>query len=71
IEALRCVTKVNEEENYEDFISRIVGNPLAVKVKLNDLMDNMDIRRMPEVTEKDLPRINKYLKAYKKLSQLS
>jgi len=67
IDALRCVTKTNEEENYEDFIERIKVNPLAVKVKLNDLRDNMDITRMPAVTEKDLPRLNKYLKAYKAL----
>ena len=61
IEALRCVTKINEEENYEDFIERIKVNPLAVAVKLNDLRDNMDLTRMPEVAEKDLPRLNKYL----------
>ena len=67
ISALRCVTKTNEEENYEQFIQRIKENPLAVRVKLNDLRDNMDITRMPEVTEKDLQRLNKYLKAYREL----
>jgi len=67
IDALRCVTKADEEENYQDFIERIKANPLAIKVKLNDLRDNMDITRMPVVTEKDLQRLNKYLKAYKEL----
>ena len=70
IEALRCVTKINEEENYKDFIERIKVNPLAVAVKLNDLRDNMDLTRMPEVAEKDLPRLNKYLKAYKELEEI-
>jgi (p)ppGpp synthase/HD superfamily hydrolase len=70
IEALRCVTKVSEDEDYEDFINRVKINPLALKVKLNDLRDNMDIRRMPGVLESDLKRLNKYLKAYNELIKL-
>jgi (p)ppGpp synthase/HD superfamily hydrolase len=70
IDAVRCVTKTSEEENYDDFVKRTATNSLAIKVKLNDLTDNMDIRRMPEVTEKDLKRLNKYLKAYKYLESL-
>ncbi|MEO8086744.1 MAG: phosphohydrolase [Bacteroidota bacterium] len=70
IDAISCVTKTSEDENYEDFIERVKSNPLAIKVKLNDLMDNMDIRRMSEVTEKDLMRMNKYLNAYKYLQHL-
>ena len=46
IEALRCLTHA-EEEPYDRYIARIKGNPLAVAVKLNDLTDNMDIRRLP------------------------
>jgi len=64
IEAIRCLTKESENENYESFVDRIKINPLAIRVKLNDLRDNMDISRMPMVTEKDVPRLNKYLKAY-------
>jgi SpoVK/Ycf46/Vps4 family AAA+-type ATPase len=71
IDAVRCVTKKSEDENYDDFVKRTATNPLAIKVKLNDLTDNMDIRRMPEVTEKDLKRLNKYLKAYKYLENLN
>ena len=44
INALRCVTKTSENENYDDFIDRVKKNPLAVAVKINDLTDNMDIR---------------------------
>ena len=36
IDALRCVTKVSEKENYDDFIDRVRKNPLAVAVKIND-----------------------------------
>ena len=67
IDALRCVTKLSENENYDDFIERIKKNPLAVAVKINDLSDNMDIRRLPYLSDKDVKRLKKYLKAYKKL----
>ena len=67
IDALRCVTKVSENENYDDFIERVKQNPLAVAVKINDLSDNMDIRRLPYLSDKDVKRLKKYLKAYKKL----
>ena len=67
IEALRCVTRLSENEPYDSFISRIKGNPLAVAVKLNDLTDNMDIRRLPYISDKDVKRLKKYLKAYKQL----
>ena len=68
IEALRCVTKLSENENYDDFIERVRKNPLAVAVKINDLTDNMDIRRLPYLSDKDVKRLKKYLKAYKKLT---
>ena len=67
INALRCVTKLSENENYDDFIERVKKNPLAVAVKINDLTDNMDIRRLPYLSDKDIKRLKKYLKAYKKL----
>ncbi len=67
IAALRCVTKLSENENYDDFIERVKKNPLAVAVKINDLSDNMDIRRLPYLSDKDVKRLKKYLKAYKRL----
>ena len=70
IAALKCVTKTSDTEDYEAFINRIAKNKLGVKVKLNDLSDNMDIRRMDKVRSKDIKRLNKYLKAHKKLSAL-
>lgn len=69
IAALRCLTKTSENENYEEFIRRVKSNALAVRVKLNDLEDNMDIRRLSVIGEKEAARLNKYLKAYKKLTQ--
>ena len=69
IEALRCVTKLSENEPYDKFIARVKENPLAVAVKLNDLSDNMDISRLKELTEKDFKRLQKYHRAYKELEK--
>lgn len=68
IAALRCVTKLSEDEPYDKFIARVKRNPLAVAVKLNDLSDNMDIRRLPYISDKDVKRLKKYLRAYKQLT---
>ncbi len=68
IDVLRCVTKISENEPYDKFIARVKSNPLAVAVKLNDLSDNMDIRRLPYLSDKDVKRLKKYLRAYKQLT---
>lgn len=64
--AIECLTK-KKSEKYDDYIDRIKENKLAVRVKLNDLTDNMDIKRLSEITEKDIIRLQKYLKTYHKL----
>lgn len=68
IDALRCLTRKDDSEPYDKFIGRVKGNALATAVKLNDLTDNMDIRRLPYISDKDVKRLKKYLKAYKQLS---
>ena len=67
IAALKCMTKLSENENYDDFIEQVKKNPLTTAVKINDLSDNMDIRRLPYLSDKDVKRLKKYLKAYKRL----
>lgn len=47
-------------EDYEDYVRRIADNPLARKVKLADLADNMRLDRIPNPTPKDLERLEKY-----------
>ena len=69
LDALRCVTKLSENEPYDHFIARVQANPLAIAVKLNDLSDNMDIRRLKTLTEKDFIRLQKYHKAYCSLKE--
>ncbi len=63
VQAIGFLTR-RDGETYEDFIRRLAQNPLARKVKLADLEDNMDIRRLPQVTEKDLERLGKYHQAW-------
>ena len=69
IDALRCVTKLSDNEPYDEFIERVKTNPLAVAVKINDLADNMDIRRYKELSDWDVKRLKKYLKAYHELTK--
>jgi len=46
LRALDCVTR-GKGEAYEAFVLRSKANPIARKVKLADLDDNMDIRAWP------------------------
>jgi phage FluMu protein gp41 len=67
LEALDGVTK-REGEAYEDFVKRSAANALSRRVKLADLEDNMDIRRLPKVEERDLARLEKYRRAWESLT---
>lgn len=69
VDAILSVTR-NEDESYDDFIKRCRLNPIGRQVKMHDLEDNMDITRLSQITEKDLPRLNKYLKAHRYLTSL-
>ena len=69
IDALKCVTKLFDDEPYDEFIQRVKSNPLAIAVKINDLTDNMDIRRLNDLSESDFKRLQKYLSAYKELTK--
>ena len=58
-----------DNESYDEYILRLQDNHIAVRVKLNDLTDNMDIRRWDEIQYHDLARLQKYLEAYKLLTE--
>lgn len=68
IAALKCVTKLSEDENYEDFISRVLTNPVATQVKKNDLIHNLNLYRLNIITDMDVVRIRKYVQAYERLT---
>jgi (p)ppGpp synthase/HD superfamily hydrolase len=49
---------------YDEYIARIKPNELARKVKLADLNDNADLRRMSGTEEKDLKRLKMYYRGW-------
>lgn len=59
ITALECLTKRPNEGKIEA-AHRAASNRLACAVKIADVMDNMDIWRIPNPTEKDFKRLEKY-----------
>jgi (p)ppGpp synthase/HD superfamily hydrolase len=68
LKALDGVTK-RGGESYEEFVLRSKANPISKQVKLADLEDNMDIRRMAGVTDRDMQRLIRYRKAWAVLQQ--
>jgi len=66
VKAVDLLTK-REGQDYQEYIEAIAKNDIARRVKRSDLRDNMDISRLPEVTTKDIERLNKYKEAYEYL----
>ena len=59
IRGLKSVTKI-EGEDYETFIKRAYSDPIGRSVKIADVIDNLDIKRIEEPTERDFERLKKY-----------
>jgi hypothetical protein len=66
VEAIDCLTR-RQGETYDCFINRIKGNDLARRVKILDLEDNCDLSRIPNPTDVDKRRLEKYQKAISEL----
>jgi (p)ppGpp synthase/HD superfamily hydrolase len=66
--ALRLLTHTDGSP-YDEYIERLASNPLAKAVKKSDLTDNMDLKRIPEPTEKDFARLQKYHRAWRVLNR--
>lgn len=62
IESLILLTR-RKGDNYMTYIQSLTGDPMAVSVKIADLKDNMDLSRLPAVTDHDLARQKKYAQA--------
>ncbi len=67
IDAVMLLTKKPNQE-YEKYIEALATDEYARRVKMADLEDNMDIRRLHSLGEKDFQRLQKYLKAYNYLT---
>lgn len=68
VDTLRLVT--NDIGDYDEYVDRLIksDNMLAKKVKMADLLDNMNLNRFEELNQKNFERVrNKYIKTYQKL----
>jgi (p)ppGpp synthase/HD superfamily hydrolase len=54
-------------ESYEAFIARAGANPIARRVKVADLEDNMDIRRLSVLGVEEVERLQRYRRAWEML----
>ena len=70
ITALETVTKLSEDEDYDEFIQRSLNNEIGRKVKIADLRENLDVTRIGQLTDKDIARINKYKRALSVLTKI-
>ena len=69
VDAVVLLTRDNHED-YMEYVKRLASNPLARAVKMSDLRHNMQTDRIPNPTEKDFKRLEKYKKAYAYLESL-
>jgi (p)ppGpp synthase/HD superfamily hydrolase len=65
VEAVKVLTKTGKTSS--EYLDGLKKNKLAIKVKLCDLDHNMDLTRIPIVTETDIGRVVKYIKLKTKL----
>ena len=59
VSAVDALTR-REEETYDAFVARAMSDPIARAVKLADLEDNMDIRRLESLDDGDIDRLRWY-----------
>lgn len=69
VKALTHITR-RAEETYEQYIDRVVQDNLAIRVKLHDLADKMDLLHLEQLDAADLKRYNKQLAAYHRMKRL-
>jgi (p)ppGpp synthase/HD superfamily hydrolase len=69
IAALDAITK-RSGEDYETYLQRVMGNELALRVKIADMTDNLDISRIENPTTKDFDRLKKYQATLPRLQAL-
>jgi (p)ppGpp synthase/HD superfamily hydrolase len=62
VKALDHITR-REDEDYEGYIERVMQDGLAMRVKLHDLADKMDLLHVDELSMADLKRYKKQLAA--------
>lgn len=69
IDGIGCLTKI-PGETFNEYKAKVKSNLDAVKVKMQDLRHNSDIRRLRGITEKDIRRIERYHQFWLELNEL-
>lgn len=62
IDVLKLLTH-DKSVDYMAYVANIKKNPIAKKIKIADIMHNSEEKRLNEITEKDIKRREKYMKA--------
>ena len=70
-EVLEAVDRLTRRpgETYDALVERAAAHPVARRVKLADLEDNLDLRRLDGVSPDNLERLGRYLRAWRRLSE--
>jgi (p)ppGpp synthase/HD superfamily hydrolase len=66
VDAVQQLTK-KSRESYDEFVDRVAENPLARKVKIADIEDNINVLRLERLGDRDLERVVKYHRAWQRL----
>ncbi len=69
LDALDRLTR-RDGEAYDDYIERLAPHPLARQVKLLDLEDNMDLRRIAVWEAGTAARLERYHRAWRRLQEV-
>ncbi len=67
VDAVHTLTELENEE-LDHYIARIKRCDLATRVKLNKLIDNMDLRKLKVLADDDVMLLRRYLYIYNKLN---
>ena len=72
VDVISAVKLLTHEKKvpYKKYIEVIRTNKIALRVKIADLEDNMDIKRITHPKFRDYARIAEYLKYYNELKEL-
>lgn len=67
VAAMDGVTR-RDNESYDEFVERNLQHPLSRQVRLADLEDKLDLRRLPaDLSGKDVERLRRHRRAWERL----
>lgn len=66
VEGVRCMTR-NEGESWSKYIEKVKGNKIALRVKIGDLRDNLNLTRVHTLNDLNINSLNMYISTYHRL----